>query len=75
MRISPDTLPKQIHYFQLSSGDIKRGRPRLRFMNTIKRNRKLRDIKADSCTSLSQQRDKWRAVVKWWKQSLSHRDG
>ena len=52
----------------------KRGRPRLRFKDTIKRNLKLRDIKTDSWTSLSQQRDKWRALVKWWKQFLSHGD-
>ena len=46
----------------------------LRFKDTIKRNLKLRDIKTDSWTSLSQQRDKWRAIVKWRKQSLSHCD-
>ena len=38
--------------------------PRLRFKDTIKRNLKLRDIKTDSWTSLSQQRNKWRAIVK-----------
>ena len=74
MRMSPDRLPKQILYSQLSSGHRKRGRPRLRFNDTIKRNLKLRDIKTDSWTSLLQQRDQWRAIVKSWKQSLSHRD-
>ncbi|KAK2186135.1 hypothetical protein NP493_212g01000 [Ridgeia piscesae] len=64
MRMSPDRLPKQILYSKLSSGHRKRGRPRLRFKDTIKRNLKLRDIKTDSWTSLSQQRDKWRAIVK-----------
>ena len=64
MRMSPDRLPKQIIYCQLSSGHKKRGRPRLRFKDTIKRNLKLRVIKTDSWTSLSQQRDKWRATVK-----------
>ncbi|KAK2175680.1 hypothetical protein NP493_715g02040 [Ridgeia piscesae] len=64
MRMSPDRLPKQILYPQLSSGHRKRGRPRLRFKNTLKRNLKLRDIKTDSWTSLSQQGDKWRALVK-----------
>ena len=48
MRMSPDRLPKQIIYSQLSSGHRKRGRPRLRFKDTIKRNLKLRDIKTDS---------------------------
>jgi len=63
-RMSSDRLPKQILYSQLSSGHRKRGRPRLRFKDTIKRNLKLRDINTDSWTSLPQQRDKWRAVVK-----------
>ena len=64
MGMSPDRLPKQVLYSQLSSGHRKRGRPGLRFKDTIKRNLKMRDIKIDSWTSLSQQRDKWRATVK-----------
>ena len=64
MRMSPDRLPKQVLYSQLSSGQRNRGRPRLRFKDTIKRNLKLRDIQIDSWTSLSQQRDKWRVTVK-----------
>ncbi|KAK2188140.1 hypothetical protein NP493_143g02035 [Ridgeia piscesae] len=64
MRISPDRLPKQVLYSQMSSSHRKRRRPHLRFKDTIKRKVKLRDIKTDSWTSLSQQRDKWRAVVK-----------
>ena len=44
MRVSPDRLQKQILYSQLFSGHRKRGRPRLRFKDTIKRNLKLRDI-------------------------------
>ena len=64
MRMSSDRLPKQVLYSQMSSGHRKRGRPRLRFKDTIKRNLKMRDIQIDSWTSLSQQRDKWRATVK-----------
>ena len=64
MKMSPDRLPKQILYSQLSSGHRNRGRHRLRFNDTMKRNLKLRDIKADSWTSLSQQRDKWTAIIK-----------
>ena len=56
MRMSPDRLPKQFLYSQLSSGHRKRRLSRLRFKDTIKRNLKLRDIKTDSWTSLSQQR-------------------
>ena len=72
LRMSPDRLSKQVLYCQLSHR--KRGRPRLRFNGTIKRNLKLRNIKIDSWMSLSQQRDKWRATFKRRKQSLSHRD-
>ena len=60
---TPDRLPNQILYSQLSSGQRKRGRPRLRVKDTIKKNLQLRDIKTDSWTSLSQQRDQWRAIV------------
>ena len=35
MRMSPDRLPKQVLYSQLSSGHRKRGRPRLRFKDTM----------------------------------------
>ena len=63
-RMSSDRLPKQILYSQLPSGHRKRGRPRLWFKDTIKRNLKMRDIKTDSWTLLSQQRDEWRAAVK-----------
>ena len=44
LRMSPDRLPKQVLYSQLSSGHRKRGHPRLRFKDTIKRNLELRDI-------------------------------
>ena len=62
MMMSPDRLPKPVLYSQLSSAHRKRGRPRLRFKGTIKRNLKLRDIKTNSWTSLSQQRDTLRAM-------------
>ena len=54
MRTSPNRLQKQVLYSQLSSGNRKRGRPRLRFKDTNKRNLKLRDMKTDSWTSFSQ---------------------
>ena len=49
LRMSPDRLPKQVLYCQLSHR--KRGRPRLRFNDTIKINLKLRNIKIDSCAN------------------------
>ena len=70
--MSPDRLPKHVLYSQLSHR--KRGRLRLRFNDTIKRNLKLRNIMIDSWMSLSQHSDKWRATFKRRKQSLSHRD-
>ena len=62
IRMSPDRLPKQNLNCQLSSGRRKRGRSHLQFKDTIKRNLKLRDIKTDSWTSLSQQR--YMSIVK-----------
>ncbi|KAK2186035.1 hypothetical protein NP493_216g03017 [Ridgeia piscesae] len=50
MRMSPDRLPKQILYSQLSSGHRKSGRPGLRFKDNIKEKLNLRDIKTDSWT-------------------------
>ncbi|KAK2171265.1 hypothetical protein NP493_1083g00018 [Ridgeia piscesae] len=64
MRMSPDRLQKQVLHSQLSFGHRKRGRPRLRFKDTIKINLKPRYIKTDTWTSLSQQRDKWKALCK-----------
>ncbi|KAK2186941.1 hypothetical protein NP493_184g00018 [Ridgeia piscesae] len=64
MRMSPNRLPNKSIYSQMPSVHRKRGRPRLRFKDTIKRNQKLRDIKTHSLASLSQQRDKWREIVK-----------
>ena len=51
---------KANYLLQLSSEHRKRGRPRLQFKDTIKRNLKLRDIKTDSWTALSQQRHTWK---------------
>ncbi|KAK2168570.1 hypothetical protein NP493_1226g00004 [Ridgeia piscesae] len=51
MKMTPDRLAKQIlNCFLITERALK--------------NLKLRDIKTDSWTSLSQQRDKWRAIVK-----------
>ena len=51
MRMSPNRLPKQVLYSQLSSGHRKRGRHRIRFKDAIKRNLNMRDIKIVSWTS------------------------
>ncbi|KAK2155845.1 hypothetical protein NP493_2036g00017 [Ridgeia piscesae] len=59
MRMSPDRLPTQILYSQLSSGLRKSGRRRLRLKDTIKRNQKLSDIKTNS-----QQIHQCKAIIK-----------
>ena len=56
MRMSPDRITKQILYSELSSDHRKRGHLRLRFKDTFK--------DTDSWISVSQQKDKWRAIVK-----------
>ena len=63
MRMPQDRLPRQILFSQLPAGQRKRGRPRLRFKDTIKRNLKLRNIELNSWVQLSQ-RGEWRAAVK-----------
>jgi hypothetical protein len=63
MRMPPDRLLKLIMFSQLPTGNRKRGRPRLRFKDTIKRNMKLRNINLASWSQLSQQRNVWRRAV------------
>ena len=55
-----DGLPRQVLYSQLPEGQGPRGRPRLRYKDTIERNLKKRDIDTNSWKSLAQQRDVWR---------------
>ncbi|KAK3510410.1 hypothetical protein QTP70_005908 [Hemibagrus guttatus] len=63
MRMPQDRLPKQILFSQLHVGHRKRGRPRLRYKDTIKRNLKQRNIKLESWAKLSKQRIEWRTAV------------
>ena len=64
MRLSAIRLPKQILFSQLASGNRERGRPRLRYKDTIKRNLKQRNIGLDNWISLTLQRATWRKAVK-----------
>lgn len=63
MRMPTNRLPKHILFSQLPVGHRKRGRPRLRYKDTIKRNLKQRNIKIESWSTLSQQRSEWRTAV------------
>jgi len=64
MRMPQDRLPKQIMFSQLPVGQRKKGRPRLRYKDTIKRNMKQRNIMLTSWAKLSLLRNEWRAAVK-----------
>ena len=48
LRMPTDRLPRQVLYSQLPDGQQPRGRPRLRYKDTIKRNIKKRDIDTNS---------------------------
>ena len=64
LRMPTDRLPRQVLYSQLPDGQRPRGRPRLRYKDTIKRNLKKRDIDTNSWNYLALQRDVWRDTVK-----------
>ena len=59
LRMPTDRLPRQ-----LPEGQQPRGRPRIGYKDTIKRDIKKRDIDTNSWKSLALQRDVWRDTVK-----------
>lgn len=63
LRMESNRLPKQILYSQLYEGVRKRGRPRLRFKDTIKRNLKQRSIDPCQLNILAKERNQWRNAV------------
>lgn len=64
LRMSSERMPKQLLFSQLPSGERKRGRPRLRYKDTIKRNLKRRNIDIKSWKAVAGQRAVWRTAVK-----------
>ena len=64
LRMPTDRLPRQVLYSQLPDGQRPRGRLRLRYKDTTKRNLNKRDIDTNSWKSLALQRDVWRDTVK-----------
>ena len=64
LRMPIDRPPRQVLYSQLPEGQRPRGRPRLRYNDTIKINLKKKDIDINSWKSLSLRRDVWRDTVK-----------
>ena len=64
LKMPTGRLPRQVLYSTQPEGQRPRGRPRLRYKDTIKRNLKKRDIDTKSWKSLALQRDVWRDTVK-----------
>ena len=57
-------LPKQLLYGELTSGSRKRGRPKLRYKDTCKRDLKKCDINHSTWNQLADNRSIWKAVVR-----------
>ena len=66
LRMPTDRLPRHVLYSQPPDGQRPRGRPRLRYKDTIKINLKKGDIDTNSWKSLALQRDVWRDTVKYY---------
>ena len=62
-RMADGRIPKDLLYGELSRGARSRGRPRLRFKDTCKRDLKSASIDIQSWESLAESRDSWRAAV------------
>ena len=62
-RMKDGRIPKDLLYDELSEGSRPRGRPRLRFKDTCKRDLKSARIEAQSWEDLAESRDRWRAAV------------
>jgi len=62
-RMDEHRLPKQTLFFQLVSGHKKRGRPKLRYKDTIQRNLKEKSIEVKNWYNLAQNRALWRRLI------------
>ena len=62
-RMADGRIPKDLLYGELSRGARSRGRPRLRFKDTCKRDLKSASIDIQSWESLAESWDSWRAAV------------
>ena len=56
-------IPKDLLYGELSSGSRPRGRPRLRFKDTCKRDLKSAGISSQSWETTAESRSLWKAAV------------
>lgn len=62
-RLENTRLPKQILFSQLTDGHRGRGRPKLRYKDTIKRNLKDLSIPTADWCKLAEDRDRWRVLI------------
>ena len=63
VRMNDDRLPKQIFYSELTHGSRRRGRPLLRYKDTLKERLSNCDIPLDSWERLACDRPSWRSLV------------
>ena len=63
-RMEDGRIPKDLLYGDLSEGSRPRGRPRLRFKDTCKRDLKSARIEVQSWEDMAESRDRWRAAVR-----------
>ena len=62
-RMQDSRLPKQLFYCELTGGRRERGRPKLRFKDTLKQSLQKSGIDADHWESMSADRSEWRHAV------------
>ena len=62
-RMKDDRLPKQIFYSELTHGSRRRGRPLLRYKDTLKERLSDCDIPRDSWENLACDRPSWRTLI------------
>ena len=62
-RMQDSRLPKQLFYCELTGGRRERGRPKLRFKDTLKQSLQKSGIGADHWESMSADRSEWRHAV------------
>ncbi|CAH1233287.1 Hypp666 [Branchiostoma lanceolatum] len=63
IRMSDDRIPRQLMYGELKLGFRKRGRPKLRYKDTLKNNLKWCGIKPSKLESMATDRTAWRALI------------
>ncbi|PFX27021.1 hypothetical protein AWC38_SpisGene8312 [Stylophora pistillata] len=71
-RMEDTRLPKQIFYSELSEGQRPRGRPRLRYKDTLKRSLKKCNISVDQWENMANDRSAWPTATHKAVESFEH---